>query len=118
MAILVSVLTAVILVSFGSQSLITASQLNAEAISLAQAELETTQALARQDFCGVVPVAEIVEATNQLLKKKIDVEKSADDLTRKVTATVSWTTDKGVPQHVQLTTLVTNFQNVTGTPCP
>ena len=104
--------------SFGSQSLITASQLNTEAISLAQAELESTQALSRQDYCAVLPITEIVDAANPLLKKKIDVEKSADDLTRKVTATVSWTTDKGVPQYVQLTTLVTNFQNVTGAPCP
>ena len=50
MTILIMVISAVILVSFGSQSLLIDSQTNAEALNITQKRLEEQQALARKDF--------------------------------------------------------------------
>ncbi len=57
MSILILVLTAVILVSFGNQAMIIDSQTNAEALNIAQGLLEKAQPDSRKDFNLVNPVA-------------------------------------------------------------
>ena len=54
MAVMILVLAAVVLLSFGSQSLLADSQGNAEALSLAQLMLEAQESLARNKFVGDV----------------------------------------------------------------
>lgn len=50
MAIMVLVLTAVVMTSFGSQSFLSNSRITREATNIAQGILEENQALARKDF--------------------------------------------------------------------
>ncbi|MCX6759555.1 MAG: hypothetical protein NT012_03275 [Candidatus Nealsonbacteria bacterium] len=111
MAILIMVISAVILVSFGSQSMLIDSQTNSEALNKAQELLEEVQALARKDYKLVNPVATI---TDGIYQKKIDVETQPDFFTKKVTATVSWLGEHNRNLNVQLSALVTNFNNAVG----
>lgn len=110
MTILILVLSAVILVSFGNQSVLTDSQTNTEALSLAQGLLEQEQALARKDFRLVTPTSTV----DGIYQKKVDVLTQSDFYTKKVTATVSWTAEHQRPQSVSLSALVTNFENAVG----
>ncbi len=111
MAILIMIISAVILVSFGSQSLLVDSQTNSEALNKAQELLEEAQAKARKDYKLVNPVAEFVDG---IYKKKVDVATQPDFFTKKVTATVSWTGEGNRNLDVQLSALVTNFENAVG----
>ncbi len=114
MAILAICLTAVILVLFGSQSMMVDSQINSEALTKAQELLEKEQALARKDFKLVNPIAPV---TDGIYQKKIDVYGSAnpsDFFTKKITATVSWTGEYNRQLSVQLSALVTDFENAVG----
>jgi prepilin-type N-terminal cleavage/methylation domain-containing protein len=111
MAILVIMLSAIILVSFGSQSLGIDSQTNSEAINIAQEYLEREQALARKDFKSVVSVE---TTTQDIYKIKIDVQTQPDFFTKKVTATVSWPDQYSRGLNIQLSALVTNFENAVG----
>jgi len=114
MAILVMVLSAVVLVAFGSQSMLVDSQTNSEAISKAQEMLEHAQALARKDFKLVNPTSAIAD---DIYQKKVDVAASSDPLdffTKKVTATISWPAEHGRTLNVKLDALVTNFENASG----
>lgn len=56
MFILILALTAVISVSFGSQSMIVDSRINAEALNIAQSLLKKAQADSRKDFNLVNPI--------------------------------------------------------------
>jgi Tfp pilus assembly protein PilV len=118
MAILILVISAVILVSFGSQSMLIDSQTNSEALNKAQKLLEEAQAKARKDFNLVNPVAEF---TDGIYQKKVDVELWKDPITdlpdfftKKVTATVSWKGEHNRNLNVSLSALVTNFNNAVG----
>lgn len=111
MAILIMVISAVILVSFGSQSLLIDSQTNNEALKKAQQLLEQQQSLARKDFKLVNPVTEFADGIYQ---EKVDVETQPDFFTKKVTATVSWPGEYNRNLSVKLSALVTNFNNALG----
>jgi len=110
MFIIILALSAVILVSFGSQTLLADSQTNAEALSLAQGMLENAQAQARKDFRLVNPASDV----DGIYTKRVDVFTQADYLTKLVKATVNWTGEHNRPQSVQLSALVTNFENAVG----
>jgi Tfp pilus assembly protein PilV len=110
MFILILVVSAVILVSFGSQSTLIDSQTNNEALNKAQELLESAQANARKDFNLANPIAEFIDGIYQ---KKVEVTQQ-DLFTKKVTAKVSWLGEHNRDLSVQLSSLVTNFENAVG----
>jgi hypothetical protein len=113
MSVLVISLSAIILVSFGTQSILVDSQTNSEAISKAQEFLEKEQSLARKDFKLVNPRA---TSTEDIYKIKVDVESQPDSdfLTKKVTATVSWPDQYNRGLNIKLSAFITNFENAVG----
>lgn len=114
MAVMIMVLSAVILLAFGSQSLLADSQTDAEALSLAQLLLEAQQALARQDFNLVEPTTTVQTIGGLAYTEQLQSTLQSDYLTKKLVATVSWTGDHDRSEYVSLTTYVTNFENVVG----
>lgn len=119
MGIMVLVLTAVIMTSFGSQSFLTGSQTNAEAIKIAQGMLEEEQALSRKDFNLVNSET---ETPDDIYKKSITVKPQTDIddyfSTKEVTAKVTWEDERKVEQKVEITTLISNFDaSVGGNTC-
>jgi len=119
MAILIMCLVAIISVSFGSQSMLVDSQRDNEALNMAQKLLESAQADARKDFNLANSIDEGTDAEGY--QKKVDVELWKDPITnlpdfftKKVTATVSWTGEHNRNLNVQLSALVTNFENAVG----
>ena len=110
MAILVLCLSAIISVSFGSQSMLVDSQTNNEALNKAQDLLEVAQANARKDFNLANPIAGFIDGIYQ---KKVEVTQQ-DLFTKKVTAEVSWLGEHNRNLNVQLSALVTNFENAVG----
>lgn len=110
MTILIMVLGAIIFVIFGNQSLSSDSQTNAEALNKAQAMLEEQQALSRKDFKLVNPTGASVDGIYQ---KSVAVT-NLDFFTKKITSTVAWTGEHNRAQSVDLTSLVTNFENAIG----
>jgi hypothetical protein len=111
MAVLVICVSAVVLILFGGQSMVVDSQTNSEALNKAQELLEKEQALARKDFEMVNPVA---TASDGIYQTKINVETQADFFTKKITAEVFWLGDHNRTLSVQLSALVTNFENAVG----
>jgi type II secretory pathway pseudopilin PulG len=116
MAILVISLTAIILVSFGTQSILIDSQTSSEAINLAQEFLEKEQSLARKDFKLVNSRA---ATTVDIYEIKVDVVATSSNpllanFTKKITATVSWPDQYNRGLNVQLSALITNFENANG----
>lgn len=111
LAVMVTVITAVVLLSFGSQAIVGVSQANGEALNMAQEMLEESQALARKDFRLVNPIA---ETTDGIFRKRLEVQTQSDYLTKRVVATVTWTGEHNVAHQVELATLVTNFEYAVG----
>ena len=111
MSILILVLTAVILVSFGNQSMIINSRTNAEALNIAQGLLEKAQSDARKDFNLVNPVA--TTTTDDGFASSVNVVQT-DYFTKLVTATVEFPEDSGRRGTTVLSAVVTNFNNAVG----
>ena len=114
MAILILIITAVLLVSSGSQSLLISSQTSREALSQAQTLLENEQALSRKDFKLVVPASSSQTLGGVTYSQQVTVQTQSDYLTKLVTANVSWTGEHNKAQNVQVSSLVTNFENAVG----
>lgn len=116
MFILIIALVAVMLVSFGNQSLLVDSQTDGEALNQAQGLLEKEQALARQDFKLVVPTSAVVTlpGSNLPYTETVAVATQPDFFTKDVTATVTWPGDHNRTEHVSLSAVVTNFNNAVG----
>lgn len=132
MAIMVLVLTAVVMTSFGSQSFLSNSRITREATNIAQGILEENQALARKDFNLVNSTPnEILDPTgyceagflreqnqhnqNDIFCKRIEVStKNPDYLTKEVSAIITWKDERQMDQQVKLTTLVSNFESSVG----
>ena len=110
MFVLLLALTAVITVSFGNQSMILDSQMNAEALNIAQGLLEKAQADSRKDFNLVNPVAETTE--DGFTYRTEVVQK--DYFTKLVTAYVDFPEDSGRHGETKLTAIVANFNNAVG----
>src|SRR4029079_7213221 len=85
-AILMLSISAGILVVFGNQSISIDTQINAEAISKAQAQMEAARALSRQDFNAV---ASIPPTTDDIYQKSLDVV-LLDPSTKQITSHVTW----------------------------
>lgn len=121
MTILILVLSAVVLVSFGNQSIIVDSQTSKEALNMAQELLESEQSLARDDFKLVLPTSTTAVLGGLVYNKKVEITNATDTatsrpdyFTKKITATVSWTGEHSRSQSVSLSALVTNFNNAIG----
>ncbi len=112
-AIMTLTLTTVIMVVFGNQSISIDSQTSIEALSKAQAQLESARALSRQDFSLVGNAG---PTTDNIYSKTLTVE-PIDAFTKKVTSLVSWTTG-GRNLFVKLVTILTDFASVAGSCSP
>lgn len=111
LTIMMMTFTAVILTTFGNQALISGGQTNAEAMNIAQEILESAQASARRDFNLVNAVPPTLDG---IYTKNSTVLFQSDYLTKKVTAVLSWKDERLVQKQLQLTTLISNFENPTG----
>jgi hypothetical protein len=100
-AIMTLTLTAVILVVFANQSISVDSQTTIEALSKAQAQLESARALARQDFSLLGSTG---PTADDIYQKTLTID-PVDSFTKKVTSLVSWATE-GRTLSVSLETLV------------
>ncbi len=117
MTILIIVLTAVAVTSFGDQSFLIGSQTNAEAMIKAQGALEAQQAFARKDFSLVTATS----STDGFFTTKIKVTNAPgvaphpfDYLTKTVSSVVSWIDERGVARNLTLNTLISNFNGASG----
>ncbi len=113
MTVLLLVLSAVVLLSFGNQSLLANAAAHVEALSLAEQVLDSEQALARKDFALVIPSTSTSMIGSMPYNISVDVETQSDYVTKKVTATVSWSGEYGRAQNVQLAVYLTNFESAT-----
>ncbi|MEJ0001780.1 MAG: hypothetical protein WDN09_01155 [bacterium] len=120
MAIIVMVLSAVVMTSFGSQSFLIGSQTNAEGMKLAQGLVEEQQALARKDFNLVNSIASHIytDASGFAWTEEVSVENPKnpstdkyDYLAKEVTVKVSWQDQRKQERDVTLKTLVSNLDN-------
>lgn len=102
--LVISVSTAV-MVSFGSQSIITDTQLNNQALYITRQGLENARAISRQDFNSLVSAS----SAEDIYLKETSVE-DIDAYTKKVTSRVSWETDPLRPQEIELATILTDKQ--------
>lgn len=107
--ILIIGLTGAILVSFGNQKILADSENSSLALSKAQELLEDAQSKSRKDFNLVVP---ILPFTDGIFTKKTEVVLLPDFVTKKIIATVSWTGENNRNLSVDLSALVTNFEEV------
>lgn len=110
MAVLVMCFSAIILVLFSNQSMLISGQTSSEAINMAQELLEKAQADARKDFTSVNSYAIDTNIGGLTYHKSVAVEQP-DLFIKKVIATVSWTGEEDKDLSVQLTALVTDFEN-------
>lgn len=114
MALLTSALAATVLLSAGNRSLAVDAQVDSEGLTVAEKFLESAQAAARKDFRLVNPTTTLETIGPLTYTKKLEVGPMSDFFTKTVTTTVSWPGTYGRTQHISLTSLVTNFENVIG----
>ncbi|HEV8666922.1 MAG TPA: hypothetical protein VN665_03735, partial [Candidatus Paceibacterota bacterium] len=112
LAVSTLVLSAIVMLSFGSQMFEADSGASAQALSLASGVLAQEEQLSRTDFNLVVSATTTVAVDALVYTEVVGVQTQSDFLTKKVTATVSWTGEYRRPQQVSLSTYVTNFENV------
>jgi Tfp pilus assembly protein FimT len=110
MAILIIVVSGVVFLVSSNQNILVDSQTNSEAITIAQRELESMQALARKDF----RLVNDKEETEDIYEKIIKVERESSPFIKKVTSIVKWKGPNNREQKVELSSLVTNFENAVG----
>ena len=89
-AIFTLTFTGIILVTFGSQSMLVDTRLNTEALSLAKQMLENASSLARENFDNVVTTPTTQDGS---FNKKLTVTPADDDFSKIVTSDVSWQID-------------------------
>jgi hypothetical protein len=112
MTIMISTLTAVLLVSFGNQSLLEQGGMNAEALQKAQVLLEIEQANAHKDFRMV---SNIATTSDGVYEQSLSVADVVTDpyTTKHVTAVVTWKDERNTVRSVKLTELLSDFQDPT-----
>lgn len=110
MAIMVSTISAVVLVVFGDQTLLEQASTNAGAVERAQSLLEVEQANARKDFRLVT---DVVPASDGSYQTSLIVGDVATDpyTTKRITATASWSDESHMTRNVSLSELVTDFND-------
>lgn len=111
-AVITLTMTAVIMVTFGNQSISVDTQTNNEAIYKTGAMLEKARADSRFDF-NVVNPSTATDVSGTLTYTKTLAVTQVDLFTKRVDSTVSWQ-EAGRTLHVLLSTLLTNPQAVGG----
>ncbi len=106
LAVMMCTLSAIILLSFGGQSILADNQINTDALSRAEAMLEQAKATARKDF----KLLNATTTSDSRYASTLAVS-SPDFFKKEIAATVSWDSDTPRPQHVTLRELVTDFDN-------
>lgn len=114
MSILIVALTTVTLTMFGCDSMLVDTETSIEALARARVMVESAQTLARKDFMLVNPTSTNETVGTVTYHKQLDVVTNADHFTKRVLARVSWNGEHGRVSHVELPTLVTNFNNANG----
>lgn len=102
-AILIMSLSAIIAVSFGSQTVAVDSQTNDEALYKAQKQLEDARALSRDNFYSVHSISPV---NDDIYSKEVIVD-WFDDHIKEIMTRVTWIIE-GRSQKVELTTRITN----------
>jgi hypothetical protein len=111
MTIMMLTLSAALLLSFGSQSLLADSVSHGEALSLAEGTLGNEEALAHKDFNLVVPTISTTTIGSMAYIESVAVQTQNNFLTKKVTVAVSWAGEYGRAEEVLLSVYVANFEN-------
>ncbi len=111
LALIVTSISAVISVAFGNQSISVDAQTNDEALAKAQELLENARANARLDFNLVNPIP---EAPDDIYQKSLEVVSLPDFFTKRVAGKVTWEGEPNRDLYVELTTLVTNPEALSG----
>src|SRR3989344_831769 len=117
-AILLINVTGILLLTSGNQSTVVSAETNAEALSLAQQEIEKAKATAEGDF-HVLSDYEGIEYPSGSLTytKTLDIVPVADDddtpwdeslFMNKVTSVIEWMGEKNQLKSVELTTIISN----------
>ncbi len=116
MSILILALSAVVVTGGGIQSVVTDSQVSAEALGRAQQSLDYMQALSRKDFKLVTPTTTVQTVGGLIYTKTITVATTSlpDYATKKIISTVSWIGEHERAEHVSLAATVANFDNAVG----
>lgn len=113
MTVLVLCFSATILLLPGIQDASVDSELSDESLAIAKELLEREQALARKDFRLVVPWSGTKTLGAIDYSTEVEVE-SIDFVTKKVIAKVAWGGMFGKSQKTELSTIVSNFQQIVG----
>ncbi len=110
MAIMTSTLAAVVLVSFGNQSLLAQGGSNAEAVRIAQEQLETAQAQAREDFRLLSSES---TTSDEIFHAALTVSDAQFDpyTTKRLTSMVTWSDESHLTRSVSISELVTDFDD-------
>ncbi len=93
----------------GYQTTVLGGQMNAEAVRKAQEIAEHAQALAREDFDSLNPVA--TSSIDGFYYKNIDVFVQPDFLSKLITTTISWRGAHGATSSTRVSSLATNLEN-------
>jgi hypothetical protein len=109
-AVLISTISASILVSIGNQSAAVDSQTNAEALYRAHALLEDSRAVARQDFSLVVATTSTEIVGGLSYEKTLGVTDHSQ-CKKLATSKISWNKETTRPQMIELETY---FTDITG----
>ena len=123
-AILLINVTGILLLTSGNQSTVVSAETNAEALSLAQQEIEKAKATAEGDF-HVLSDYEGIEYPSGSLTytKTLDIVPVADDddtpwdeslFMNKVTSVIEWMGEKNQLKSVELTTIISNPEALGG----
>ncbi len=111
LALMISVLTATALVSFGNQSYLIGTEINGESIGIAEGLLENIQAKARKDF----NLANTLNpTTGEGFEKKLEIKLLPDFLTKEVRTSVSFLDEHEILHSFSSTSLLTNFETPFG----
>ena len=111
MALMVMVLSAAVLVSFGNQGFLIGGETSSEAMGKAQELLEGEQAQARKDFNLVNSIA---STTDGIYEKAVYTRLLPDFLTKEVKALISWKNERQLTRNLEVTTLIANFETPVG----
>lgn len=111
LALIISVLATTALVSFGNQSYLIGTEINAQAVGIAEEMIEISKAQALKDFNLVNSINPVTE--NGFLKE-LEVKLLPDFETKEVKASVSFTDKYMMVHEFFLTTLITNFETNSG----
>lgn len=107
-AVLISAISAAIMVSVGNQSIAIDTQTNAEALYRGKSLLENSRAIAKQDF-GLVISNTSVDVVGGLAYKKTLSVSEISQCKKLATSTITWNESTARPQKIELSTYLTDI---------